>query len=67
MRGHKLMVRWLLGLNHDEQQFAAPVVKIFDCTLANDGDLNGEDNIRWELIVIIPNVVYTCVFCVIGF
>ena len=40
------MVRWLLGLNHDEQQFAAPVVKLFDCTLANDGDLNGEDNIR---------------------
>lgn len=46
MRGHKLMVRWLLGLNHDEEQFAAPVVKLFDCTLANDGDLNGDDNIR---------------------
>ena len=40
------MVRWLLGLSHDEEQFAAPVVKLFDCTLANDGDLNGEDNIR---------------------
>ena len=47
MRGHKLMVRWLLGLNHDEEQFAKPVVKLFDCTLANDGDLNGEDNIKY--------------------
>ena len=37
------MVRWLLGLNLDEQQFAVPVLKLFDC---NDGDLNGEDNIR---------------------
>ncbi|XP_065884867.1 sister chromatid cohesion protein PDS5 homolog B-like [Dysidea avara] len=46
VRGHKLMVRWLLGITHDQEQYAIPVLKLFDCTLANDGDLNGDNNVR---------------------
>ena len=40
------MVRWLLGITHDQEQYAIPVLKLFDCTLANDGDLNGDNNVR---------------------
>lgn len=46
VRAHKLMVRWLLGLTQDEKSLAPPVLKVLDTTLANDGDLNGQDNVR---------------------
>ena len=67
VRGHKLMVRWLLGLNNDQEQYAIPVLKLFDCTLANDGDLNGDDNVRQKLTrkySVFSNIVFSLSVCV---
>lgn len=44
--GVKLLVKWLLGLKDDQQKSAVPVLRILTSVLENDGDLQGNNNVR---------------------
>ena len=45
--GIRLLVSWLVGLESDFEHFASPVLRLLDMVLAHDGDLQGDDNIRY--------------------
>ena len=41
----KLLVNWLLGLSSANDKQCKAVINVLDSTIANDGDLQGQDNI----------------------
>ena len=45
--GMKLLVCWLLGLQSDQEKASHPVLRLLDTVLAHDGDLQGDDNVRY--------------------
>ena len=46
VKGIRLLVSWLTGLQSDYDHWASPVLRLLDTVLAHDGDLQGDDNIR---------------------
>ena len=46
--GIRLLVSWLVGLKPDFEHYASPVLRLLDAVLAHDGDLQGDDNIRYS-------------------
>ena len=48
--GVGLLVSWLVGLKTDFEHYARPVLRLLDTVLAHDGDLQGDDNIRYRSV-----------------
>ena len=48
--GIGLLVSWLVGLKTDFEHYARPVLRLLDTVLAHDGDLQGDDNIRYRSV-----------------
>ena len=47
--GIRLLVSWLAGLQSDFERYANPVLQLLDTVLAHDGDLQGDDNVRYDM------------------
>lgn len=47
--GIRLLISWLVGLQADFERYANPVLQLLDTVLTHDGDLQGDDNIRYNL------------------
>lgn len=47
--GIRLLVSWLAGLQSDFERYANPVLQLLDTVLAHDGDLQGDDNVRYDV------------------
>lgn len=43
--GMKLLVNWLLGLSSANDKQCKAVLNVLDTTMANEGDLQGQNNI----------------------